>query len=391
MRKVIRLLGPVELGLICLLVVCLSLISCGPGSAREGNVSPPREVEVKASRSGTAWANTPQVASAAFANAGAAWLLTYREGDLLHTLDAGATWDKIPASSYNASDKIKFAQVYFLDSEHGWAVNVEGEVWRTTDGGRAWAKISKLESDDPGWDGFTSASQLKFTDESHGWIVETFTVWRTEDGGLNWGQVFSKSDPRVKGQPVGGFFLNADRCWICGTGGEVYSTADGGKTWRVQKVRGATCSDVFFVNENKGWMSRSADGRLYSTDDGGETWQMQPKIDSKKYIESIWFLNDKEGWGAGRQLLGGNAGDTPADVERNLVTGIVLRTSDGGQSWRPVDVGADEPFFHRIYFTDSQRGWLLARDNVYHTDDGGNAWYPVLKLPPIKIINEPPQ
>ena len=74
----------------------------------------------------------------------------------------------------------------------------------------------------------------------------------------------------------------------------------------------------------------------------------------------------------------------PQNVERNLTRGIVLHTLDGGKTWQTVDIGKVEPFFHRVYFADTQHGWLFSRDNTYRTDNGGKSWSPVLKLPPIK-------
>ena len=46
-----------------------------------------------------------------------------------------------------------------------------------------------------------------------------------------------------------------------------------------------------------------------------------------------------------------------------------MRTSDGGESWQSISIGENEPFFDRIYFTDTVRGWLFARDTAYRTED----------------------
>ena len=238
------------------------------------------------SRSGdeqeAAWVNLPQIKSATFSDINTAWLVTYKEGQLLRTEDGGKSWNKIPADVYDKSNKARFSQVSFVDSQRGWAVNVHGQVWRTISGGRQWTEIANLASDKPNSERFIAAEQIKFTDELHGWIIATYIIWHTQDGGASWTQVFSASDPRVKGQPVRGSFLNRDKAWICGTDGEVYHTADGGKTWSVQTMKNAGFfSDIFFIDEKTGWLSSGAGGQLYRTDDGGETWQLQPELDKK--------------------------------------------------------------------------------------------------------------
>lgn len=323
-------------------------------------------------------ANVPRVRSASFISDQILFLATYFEGDLLRTLNAGEAWDKIDTNPYDT-----FIQLSFIDSKRGWAINTEGEVWRTEDGGRNWALISKLNSTDPNWDGFTSAEQITFTDSLRGWIIETFTVWRTEDGGRHWKEVFSVSDPRVKGQPGAGHFIN-NKGWICGSEGQVYRTINGGKTWDVQTLRDAYIDHVFFVDEETGWLSHGRNGQLFHTDDGGTTWQLQPKIEDSVYIDSTYFRTKEDGWGVGRRLLKGGTGFMPLDIERNLVQGIVLRTQDGGRSWQSVQVPDGEPFFSSIYFVNDEKGWLVGRSKIYHTNDSGKTWQLVFELPAIK-------
>ncbi len=62
--------------------------------------------------------------------------------------------------------------------------------------------------------------------------------------------------------------------------------------------------------------------------------------------------------------------------------GVVLRTSDGGEHWQAVQIGNAEVFFERIYFSDEQRGWLIARDKVYRCDDSGKTWKIALEFSP---------
>ena len=45
--------------------------------------------------------------------------------------------------------------------------------------------FQKPQRDDP-HDSLTCPQQISFIDESHGWVIGTFSIWRTEDGGKSW-------------------------------------------------------------------------------------------------------------------------------------------------------------------------------------------------------------
>ena len=79
---------------------------------------------------------------------------------------------------------------------------------------------------------------------------------------------------------------------------------------------------------------------------------------------SMWFFNDQVG------LVGLNTGSPIVPI---------LRTTDGGQTWRPVTTpsstraGIDVT---DIWFRDSQEGWasLFFLNELWHTMDGGLTW-----------------
>lgn len=56
------------------------------------------------------------------------------------------------------------------------------------------------------------------------------------------------------------------------------------------------------------------------------------------------------------------------------VPGVLMRTDDGGQSWRELTPVTDR-FLYRIHFVDSQHGWISAAGGVMiRTRDGGLTW-----------------
>lgn len=315
----------------------------------------------------------PQVASSAFIGPDGSWLVVPLLKAVLQTTDGGRSWKKRSSNVVQ-----KKTAISFIDQNLGWCVNKNdgvGQVWRTTDGGRNWTRIGTIAKND-GAEPFITAQQLKFVDKLHGWLIETFSVWRTADGGATWNEVLSTADPRFTAQPSCGFFVNESEAWVCAGPGQLYRTTNGGKTWEVRTVaEGPVFSDIFFVDESTGWLSRNYRSQLYRTDDGGRSWQLQPPLGQDMYIDACFFLTKDEGWGVGQQLLEGSKGMLPIDfMEKGLVQAILLHTVDGGKTWQPALIERDEPAFTRVHFSDAEHGWLLSFSRLYRTTDGGQSW-----------------
>jgi photosystem II stability/assembly factor-like uncharacterized protein len=360
-----------------LLSFIIFLSGCGNSQAFKLTVSE------SSSDSRIMWEYMPQVKSVAFFGADKAWFVTEKDGDLWCTEDGGKSWNKRSGKLVGGM----FRAVSFIDSQRGLAVNYGGQIWRTSDSGQSWTLISHPKGGEDNEPSFLP-QEIFFVDESHGWLVDAFAIWRTDDGGNTWNRSLSLSN-KVENeiwQPTKISFVNSNAGWMSATGGIVHRTKDGGQTWKSQKLipGNADARDVFFISERVGWLTgfvSSTDPqsgtRLYRSDDGGESWKQIPIADNKTYIESICFISELKGWAVGR------VSEKVGDIRS--MSGIVLHTFDGGKTWQKITVGENELFFDRMYFVDSQYGWLFARDNAYRTQDGGKSWNITLKLPPIKV------
>lgn len=82
--------------------------------------------------------------------------------------------------------------VYFLNSNLGWLSNSNGYLAKTTDGGRTWQDILDLQdSQDKDWP-ILSLDRLYFSDSLHGWALDSEgALRRTSDGGLSWPKIDS--------------------------------------------------------------------------------------------------------------------------------------------------------------------------------------------------------
>lgn len=317
-------------------------------------------------------AHSPQITGASFVGSDRAWLTTFVDGGILRTEDGAKTWVKA------GIERVRIDQVAFIDEQRGWAVSGEGKIWRTVNAGRTWTGIGGIESSTEAH--YVIAHQMYFADETHGWIVDAFSVWCTADGGVTWNRCFSQqSSEGAQGWPQRYFYISARVGLIAASNGEFYRTRDAGQTWQRKRISGGTdLTAVYFVDEKTGWLAGSPGGGIYHTSDGGDTWQLQlaETRTNNVAVDSVHFINKQEGWAVGRLW--------PVDISHDEMRGLVLQTWDGGQTWKEVEVGENELFYVQVHFTDSGHGWVTSRDNVYRTEDGGKSWSKVLSLPPIK-------
>src|SRR5262249_35017200 len=217
-----------------------------------------------------------------------------------------------------------------------------------------------------------------FIDELHGWILEMpHYLWRTEDGGRSW-QVYSPSTESHSIDFAGFTFIDSKIGWLACDRGMVLKTIDGGKNWEALRILGPSPNfvvlDIHFLNDKVGWALVGGD--VYCTLDGGASWQLQSSLKSRSAISSLFFLDENNGWAAGHtNILIENI--TSADGEK----GKILRSYNAGKTWNNVEVNINESRFLHIYFPDNIHGWLFSDDKVYRTNDGGDSWNAVLKIP----------
>jgi len=84
--------------------------------------------------------------------------------------------------------------------------------------------------------------------------------------------------------------------------------------------------DVFFLNEQKGWIV-GTDGTLLSTVDGGATWTPKHKFTTDAFLQ-VHFIDENTGW-----IL----------CERNIyargpnAASYLRKTTDGGRNWEKIE------------------------------------------------------
>jgi photosystem II stability/assembly factor-like uncharacterized protein len=346
--------------------------------------------------------------------------------DLYRTTDSGKDWAPVAKGLFVAQ---AIGTVDFINANSGFVFTSESVTapWMTTDGGKTWSlpkpyrsigDIACLAPFDPST--LQAPTQVALFSPTMAWALGAL---RTTDGGGHWARVAPPSVPdRSAGEAE--FYLDADHAWVAETAGSsascsdhivVFSTSDGGRTWRhgatIQvdlatkwdriwggsAVAASPRTSVFgggtrldFVDPKNGWLmlvnspvgysTVGSTGPLYRTTDGGLSWAaVWPGAGLADSDSAISFSSPTRGWIP--------LGPTAADSHVRLMT-----TRDGGITWFPQDVGpacgcwAQPPIFF-----DERHGVMVTGStfNVLTTSDGGSTWagFPVQNFDAFDFIN----
>jgi photosystem II stability/assembly factor-like uncharacterized protein len=141
-----------------------------------------------------------------------------------------------------------------------------------------------------------------------------------------------------------------DRLVAMGERGLVVLSDDGGRQWRQARVPvSVTLTSASFADARQGWMAGHG-GVVLHTSDGGESWAIQT-----------------DGVTLAKAALAGAQG---------LASTVAGRERAIQQAQRLVDEGADKPLLS-ICFADAQRGMVVGAFGLAATTaDGGKTWMP---------------
>jgi photosystem II stability/assembly factor-like uncharacterized protein len=224
-------------------------------------------------------------------------------GTMLHSADAGQTWDLFPTSGPVVPGA---GTMSFADASTGWAVGAAPDpngttgglghdrLLQTSDGGRTWT-AGPIPCG-PDWQDLVS---VQFVDARHGWAVCTGAgsgtmaptqVLETLDVGASWTTRSSASSfggpVRLVGGPPSGPVVGAE--FTKGGSGVVWQgrsgterSRDGGRTWTASgpaRAEEEFVSSMSFVSEKTGFAVYSSTEMqaivLGATDDGGDHWRI---------------------------------------------------------------------------------------------------------------------
>jgi photosystem II stability/assembly factor-like uncharacterized protein len=344
------------------------------------------------------------------------------QGPVAVTKAAATATGVVSGRRLKAGQKLVINEIHMFSPDEGWGVgraayDPNNTVLRTSDGGLTWQDVAPLQvfASTPA-DGL--AAVTFFGSKEHAWAAfaprtpqppDQPVVWTTSDGGMSWtpGQPLDFSNVQVEYYLPGSLgFSDELNGWLLvhlGAGMShdyiaIFTTADGGKTWKRVLDPGKN-GDMMSCNKTGIGFSAPADGWLvgdcpglmpdlflYHSKDGGQTWS---KVSLPAPLgEPENFIQDSNN-GCGIQSLVYSLAQTIILDMRCMRYSVGTAWSwlyvsmDGGQSWKPYSLPAN---YGILNFADADDGWLLAmtkEDNtaggeIFHTSDGGKTWLEVL-------------
>jgi photosystem II stability/assembly factor-like uncharacterized protein len=231
-------------------------------------------------------------------------------GALARTTDAGESWASISVPSAEA-----ILDVSFPTANVGYALDAAGTIFRTADGGTSWAALDSGAAAAP--------RALVAIDEATVILVGPRGVRRSTDAGQRFEPV---SDRVVRNAPLD----SADRAGSAlivfdARGRSIAVSEDRGRSWRrIPRLpeRGPIEGWDFVGDDWADGFALGRSGRLYRTRNGGRSWIELATLGTSS-VRDLAFSSLTEGY----LLVDGFATAPNA--------GFLLRTIDGGRTWRP--------------------------------------------------------
>jgi photosystem II stability/assembly factor-like uncharacterized protein len=206
----------------------------------------------------------------------------------------------------------------------GYAVGDFGTLLQTGDGGATWAGLPAGT--------FSNLTELQVLDANTLFAGGGCVARRSIDGGKTFSRIaFTnvESDCPADSNLAALSFLNQSLGYVFETSGQVFLTSDGGTRFAAKIAvpgtktvgGGATPTDAIFRSDSSGFVSTS-DGKIYQTTDSANSWNAVS--DTGRAVRALTFTSDKIGYAVGDGSL-------------------LMKTSDGGATWVPKDIGAPAP------------------------------------------------
>jgi photosystem II stability/assembly factor-like uncharacterized protein len=244
------------------------------------------------------------------------------DGTLGKTVDGGRTWTR-----GNVTTSQDVLDVSFPTNTDGYALDVAGGLFNTTDGGQSWKTLDT---------GTTARPQAVYApDAKTVMVIGPTGIRRSTDSGGS----FSGIHGAVSRMPMEGVDRAGSSIVAYGFQDLIRSNDDGA-TWKAlrkpgtyKKVRGKLVNRLGirradFSDANNGFVL-DAFGRLWKTRNGGKSWTELAGVGTEQ-ASGMSFASAQKGY-----LVVDRFGDVRSRA------GFLLRTDDGGTTWHPQFVVSD--------------------------------------------------
>lgn len=200
----------------------------------------------------------------------------------------------------------------------------------------------------------------------------------SDDTGRSWQQ----ADVPTRSHLNALTFIDANRGWAVGEDAVILHTADGGRHWQRQfdhrdAEQKGPLLDVTFITPDQG-LAVGVFNKIYRTLDGGNNWESVP--DSIDNLDEWHLIAMASTYVAGSQKTPSSQTVSPNNGALYISSemGLIFRSTDGGQSFQPMQTDHDGSF-HSVLARQGSDGIdqlvLVGVGGVLYTSlDGGQNW-----------------
>ncbi|MBM4157234.1 MAG: T9SS type A sorting domain-containing protein [Ignavibacteria bacterium] len=287
---------------------------------------------------------------------------------VIKTVDGGNNWTLLSIPAVPSSNNL--GAIHFSDVNTGYVTGggnfALGTIaLKTTNGGTNWTFID-INAINP---------NIRYDVGGGVYVVNQDTVYavgvnanivRTTNGGVSWEKLFPESTFNFGSAFLTGISFIGNTGFICGAGGTVIKIEDTTKTFIAGEILYQAYDVRFSVTDSLiGWVAgggqRSNPGGtvikyalLENTTDGGNTWGPQTLPQSDFIFRGVEMADNNNIWAVGEG-------------------GRVFRTTDAGDNWTIVSIGATEEL-REVKFKNQLTGFIGGSGKIYRTTNGGNNW-----------------
>ncbi|HVZ39391.1 MAG TPA: YCF48-related protein [Candidatus Kapabacteria bacterium] len=279
------------------------------------------------------------------------------------TTDGGTTWNQIYLDSGYVIDNTHYNNPFWLrrvaqpSPEHILVACDSGRILHTEDAGAHWSIVQTSTGE--------MLNCISMADTLNGLAGGNAAgLFTTHDGGTTW-QFMPRPDSLYRKGILDLVCFTPSIYLVLTNSQDIIRTDDGGTHWRFNRGPAGSLR-IAFASQTVGWAAgriltgtgAQARDLIYVTHDSGATWQAQVDslIPAAFGLRDVAFTDSLNGIATGQ-------------------VGKVLRTTDGGRTWRQEQVHLDAQLIAVIYPTPttalivSNEGNILKQERVANAVD----------------------